>query len=206
MKVALLSIVALLFAAAADAEACKVKEDRSKRMARRAPPIDRPVAAPEAVEATPATPAPAVEEAKPAPVTEPAKPAEPAPAPVKPIAEEPAKPEVAPTKGPGKFANEVHFPVGKDSLTAPVKKTLDGVAKWLAANPSEKITIEGHADTRGTDEINQTLSEARAQAVKAYLESQGVESGRLETVGFGETKPKYPGADGRNRRAMLVKQ
>ena len=69
---------------------------------------------------------------------------------------------------------------------------LDEAAQILKDNPSVKVTIEGHTDSKGTDAYNQKLSERRANAVKNYLESNGVTASRLDAVGKGESDPVVP--------------
>ena len=59
----------------------------------------------------------------------------------------------------------------------------------LKEYPSSKFSIEGHTDSDGKDTLNQKLSEDRAAAVKNYLIENGVDAGRLTSVGYGETKP-----------------
>jgi len=70
------------------------------------------------------------------------------------------------------------------------------------------LTIEGHADVRGTDEWNQTLSEARAEAVRAQMIKAGFPADKVQTVGYGRTHPRDPGttpeALHRNRRVEFV--
>jgi outer membrane protein OmpA-like peptidoglycan-associated protein len=87
--------------------------------------------------------------------------------------------------------------------------TLDEVAKLLAAEPSWKLTIEGHTDSTGTAAHNQTLSEQRARSVRDYLVAHGVDAGRLATAGFGQSKPVADNdtelGRARNRRVELVR-
>jgi len=87
--------------------------------------------------------------------------------------------------------------------------TLDEVVKLLAAEPAWKITIEGHTDATGTAAHNQTLSEQRALSVKDYLVGKGVAAARLQTAGFGQTKPVADNATelgrAQNRRVELVR-
>jgi OmpA-OmpF porin, OOP family len=88
--------------------------------------------------------------------------------------------------------------------------TLKEIADMLAAPPDLKLTIEGHTDNVGAAAANQTLSEKRAAAVKAYLVGTAhVDASRLASKGFGATKPVGPNttAEGRqnNRRVELVK-
>ncbi|HAS3827899.1 TPA: peptidoglycan-associated lipoprotein Pal, partial [Vibrio cholerae] len=81
-------------------------------------------------------------------------------------------------------------------------------AAYLVKNPSLRVTIEGHADERGTPEYNIALGERRAQAVAKYLEALGVQAGQLSIVSYGEEKPLVLGqseeAYAKNRRAVLV--
>ena len=72
---------------------------------------------------------------------------------------------------------------------------LDDFGQALKANPRYAVTIEGHADERGTVEYNVALAEQRARAVKAYLVSLGVEAARLDTIAYGEQRPLDPGHD-----------
>ena len=89
------------------------------------------------------------------------------------------------------------------------KPALARVAGVLKAHADWKLTIEGHTDSLAGAAHNQTLSQARADAVKAYLTSAGIDGGRLRTVGLGATKPVAgnDSAAGRaeNRRVELVK-
>ncbi len=65
---------------------------------------------------------------------------------------------------------------------------LDAHAAFLRANPSVRITIEGHADERGTPEYNIALGERRANAVKMYLQGKGVSADQLAIVSYGKRK------------------
>jgi outer membrane protein OmpA-like peptidoglycan-associated protein len=101
------------------------------------------------------------------------------------------------------------FDIDSAKIRAESLATLDEVVKVLAAEPSWKITIEGHTDTTGTAAHNQTLSEQRARAVKDYLVSKGIPAERLATGGFGQTKPVADNATelgrAQNRRVELVR-
>jgi peptidoglycan-associated lipoprotein len=85
---------------------------------------------------------------------------------------------------------------------------LDAHAKFLNANASVKVLIEGHADERGTPEYNIALGERRAKAVVTYLENMGVNANQLSVVSYGEEKPmikdRSENAFAKNRRAVLV--
>lgn len=107
-----------------------------------------------------------------------------------------------------KALNGIEF----ESASAKIKKTsnaiLDQVAGVMNENPSWKLTINGHTDNSGKAEKNQKLSEDRAAAVKAYLEGKGVEAGRMESAGYGDTKPvadnKTAKGKAKNRRVEFV--
>jgi peptidoglycan-associated lipoprotein len=102
----------------------------------------------------------------------------------------------------------VFFELDSYSLSGEARATLDAQAQWLNANPQVRVTIEGHADERGTREYNLALGERRATAARVYLESRGVSAGRLQTVSFGKERPEAFGNDeashSRNRRAVTV--
>ena len=88
--------------------------------------------------------------------------------------------------------------------------TLDEVVRVLAKEAAWSLTVEGHTDATGTAAHNQVLSEQRAQSVKGYLAGKGVASGRLATVGFGQTKPVADNdtelGRAQNRRVELVRK
>ncbi|MFZ1783664.1 MAG: OmpA family protein, partial [Ferruginibacter sp.] len=80
-------------------------------------------------------------------------------------------------------AKNVFFATNSTKLVGQSTKRLDDVVTILNENPSFKVQIDGHTDSQGKDEANQTLSEGRAASVKAYLESKGVDAGRLSSAG-----------------------
>ena len=104
------------------------------------------------------------------------------------------------------FGDEVHFTRGGYALNARAKQILARDVKWLASNTSAKLSLEGHADPTGSADANMTLSQKRAEAVRDYLVSSGVDGSRLEVNGFGDTQLKYDAADARNRRVMLIRK
>ncbi len=85
---------------------------------------------------------------------------------------------------------------------------LDAHARFLVANPEKSLTVEGHADEKGTPEYNIALGERRAVAVATYLESMGVAASQISVVSYGEEKPVNFGhneeAWADNRRAELA--
>ncbi len=120
---------------------------------------------------------------------------EPMPAPEPVAAPEPA-PEPAPAPAPATFekitlASEVLFGFDKDTLRAEGKQALDTdvVGKMKAHPEVELVLISGHTDRIGSKDYNQNLSERRADSVKKYLISQGIEESRLHAVGKGEAEP-----------------
>lgn len=83
----------------------------------------------------------------------------------------------------------VHFDYNEYAITEEDKGVLQRQSSWLAKYPSVRITVEGHCDERGTREYNLALGARRANAVKEYLVSLGVASGRLETISYGKERP-----------------
>jgi outer membrane protein OmpA-like peptidoglycan-associated protein len=104
--------------------------------------------------------------------------------------------------------DEVRFDLDKAVLRPEARTILDQAARTLKENPDVRVQIEGHTSLEASERYNMTLGDRRAHAVRDYLVSQGVDSSRLETVSYGETRPKYDNskADTRplNRRAALV--
>jgi len=89
----------------------------------------------------------------------------------------------------------VNFDFDKADIRQADQGTLDRKAAVLVANPNVKLRISGHADERGSDEYNLALGNRRAAAAKRYLESKGVDGGRMEVVSYGEERPLNPGSD-----------
>ncbi|MCG3206052.1 MAG: Outer membrane porin F [Elusimicrobia bacterium] len=83
----------------------------------------------------------------------------------------------------------VRFQSGSDKLTPDSIKGLEEVVGILSTHARVRVEIQGHTDRTGSFELNQQLSEARAISVKWYLVGRGIEPGRMETVGFGYSKP-----------------
>ncbi|MCE3255018.1 MAG: pal [Rickettsiaceae bacterium] len=105
-------------------------------------------------------------------------------------------------------ADRVFFDLDSSALTDSAKKVLDNQVAWLKSDSSIKITLEGHCDERGTREYNIALGEKRANAVKNYLTSNGVESSRIKTISYGKERPAFVGEGeeiwSKNRRAVTV--
>lgn len=105
-------------------------------------------------------------------------------------------------------SDRVHFITDSYSLDGEARSILDTQATWLQANPSVNVTIEGHADERGTREYNQALGERRASATRDFLVSQGVPTSRLVVTSWGKERPVALGSNeeawAQNRRAVTV--
>ena len=107
------------------------------------------------------------------------------------------------------FENEdVYFEFDSIRLAPEAQEILTQKAAWLRANPTAKITIEGHCDNRGTTEYNLALGEGRAQSVSSFLADLGIDSSRLNTISYGEERPidhaQTEAGWARNRRAHFV--
>ena len=88
------------------------------------------------------------------------------------------------------LTNDILFDFNSSSLRPDSQQTLRDLASNFRNYPDEQVTIEGHTDSVGTPSYNQTLSEQRASAVSSYLSTEGVPSGRITSIGYGETRPK----------------
>ena len=101
------------------------------------------------------------------------------------------------------------FDTGKATIQPDSTKCLNEVATLLKTNATWKMQIEGHTDNVGAKELNMKLSQARADAVRSWLVTNGIQAGRLTAKGFGDSKPKMENTteDGRskNRRVDLRK-
>jgi peptidoglycan-associated lipoprotein len=102
----------------------------------------------------------------------------------------------------------VHFQVDSSSLTPEAQGILGRQAVWLNQYPQYTITVEGHADERGTREYNIALGARRAMAVKTYLAGRGVSAQRMRTISYGKERPVAVCDDiscwSQNRRAQTV--
>ncbi|MBK1667770.1 peptidoglycan-associated lipoprotein [Rhodovibrio sodomensis] len=106
--------------------------------------------------------------------------------------------------------DRVFFGFDEYQLSSEAQATVEKLAAWLKQHPSKQVTIEGHADERGTREYNLALGAQRANAVRDYLIVMGIDPNRVETVSFGEERPAVPGSNedawAQNRRAVFVVQ
>ena len=103
---------------------------------------------------------------------------------------------------------DVHFDFDRYSLRPEATRVLDEAIAALRQDPTLRVTIEGHTCNIGTAEYNLALGERRANAVRDYFASNGVAANRLQTVSYGEERPKYDNSREEtrrlNRRAALV--
>jgi peptidoglycan-associated lipoprotein len=104
--------------------------------------------------------------------------------------------------------DRVFFETDQTELTPQARTTLDKQAQWLQLYNRYTFTIEGHADERGTREYNIALGAKRAQTVREYLVSRGVEGTRMRTISYGKERPVAVCNDiscwSQNRRAVTV--
>lgn len=104
--------------------------------------------------------------------------------------------------------DRVFFDYDSSVVTSEGQRTLERQAAWLKQYPNVNVTVEGHCDERGTREYNLALGERRANAVKDYLVSLGVPSGRVNTISYGKERPAVLGSSedsyAQNRRGVTV--
>lgn len=101
----------------------------------------------------------------------------------------------------------VYYPFDVYAVQDADKPTVQAHAKYLSGHASQKVRLEGNCDERGSDEYNLALGQRRADGVKKMLELGGVRESQIETVSYGEEKPKASGHDeavwSQNRRTDL---
>ena len=105
--------------------------------------------------------------------------------------------------------DRVFFATNKSVLTTASRDTLRKQAAWMRKNKDVSVTLEGHADERGTREYNLALGERRANAVKDYLMTYGISGGRISVISYGKERPVNSGSNplawSQNRRSVTVK-
>ena len=105
--------------------------------------------------------------------------------------------------------DRVFFATNKSKLTTASRDTLRKQATWMRKSKNVTVTIEGHADERGTREYNLALGERRANAAKDYLMTYGVSGKRIAVISYGKERPVNPAnsplAWSQNRRSVTVK-
>ena len=114
----------------------------------------------------------------------------------------------APVTVPKPSASAVYFAFDVSDLDAAARATLSDYATWLKSDPSIKVTVEGNCDERGSREYNLALGQRRADSVRNFLVSHGVDASRIDTVSFGEERPVCRGTGeacwAQNRRGDIV--
>ena len=105
--------------------------------------------------------------------------------------------------------DRVFFATNESVLTTASRETLRKQAAWLRKNPDVTVTLEGHADERGTREYNLALGERRANAAKDYLMTYGISANRISVISYGKERPVDSGSSplswSKNRRSVTVK-
>jgi peptidoglycan-associated lipoprotein len=108
----------------------------------------------------------------------------------------------------GMGGDRVFFDTDQYDLDDRDRSTLDAQAAWLQSNPAVRVTVEGHADERGTRDYNLALGDRRANAAKNYLAARGVSPSRMTVISYGKERPEALGSDetawAQNRRAVTV--
>lgn len=106
------------------------------------------------------------------------------------------------------IGDRVFFGYDSSDLSGEARATLERQANWLNQYSNLTVTIEGHADERGTREYNLALGERRANAVRNYLTALGVPASRIAVISYGKERPVVFGSDARswaeNRRAVTA--
>ena len=149
-----------------------------------------------------------VTEAKPEMVKPPAKVTPPPVAVVKPVESKPIA--ANPLKDPGNILSKrsVYFDFDSSSVKDEFKPLVTAHARYLTDNRGRRIVIQGNTDERGSREYNLALGQRRSDSVKKMMLLLGVQDGQIETVSFGEEKPRATGSDegsfAENRRSDIV--
>ncbi len=104
--------------------------------------------------------------------------------------------------------DRVYYDLDKSNIRADQRPQLEKQATWLKKFPATRVSIEGHADERGTREYNLALGERRANAARDFLVALGVNPGRIKSVSYGKERPVALGHEEsswrQNRRAVSV--
>ncbi|MBM3561077.1 MAG: peptidoglycan-associated lipoprotein Pal [Alphaproteobacteria bacterium] len=104
--------------------------------------------------------------------------------------------------------DRVFYDFDKFNLKPDARAQIERWAAWLKTYPNVRVTIEGHADERGTREYNIALGDRRANSAMEYLVSLGINANRIKTISYGKERPAVLGSNERawsqNRRAVAV--
>jgi len=102
----------------------------------------------------------------------------------------------------------VYFEYDSADITGPDRPVIEAHGRYLADNPSASVTLEGHADERGSREYNLALGEGRANAVRQLMTLLGASGSQIRGVSYGEERPAVEGHDesswSRNRRVEII--
>jgi peptidoglycan-associated lipoprotein len=124
---------------------------------------------------------------------------------VAPVDAVPGGPNLAP---PNNVPRVVYFDYDSNVIRPEFQPVIEAHARFLKANGTRHVVIEGHTDERGGREYNLALGQRRSEAVRRALELLGVQNAQVEAVSFGKEKPAVPGSDesafSRNRRAEIA--
>tara|TARA_B110000438_G_scaffold293313_1_gene332965 strand:+ start:3155 stop:3673 length:519 start_codon:yes stop_codon:yes gene_type:complete len=105
--------------------------------------------------------------------------------------------------------DRIFFATNKSTLTTAARDTLRKQAAWMRKKSKVTVTVEGHADERGTREYNLALGERRANAAKDYLMTYGIAGNRISVISYGKERPVNSGSTplawSQNRRSVTVK-
>ncbi|WP_368417438.1 peptidoglycan-associated lipoprotein Pal [Falsiroseomonas sp.] len=104
--------------------------------------------------------------------------------------------------------DRVFFDTDRSNIRADQRATLDRQSAWMGRFPTVQVTVEGHADERGTREYNLALGQRRANAARDVLVAGGVAPARISTISYGKDRPAALGSNeqawSQNRRAVTV--
>jgi peptidoglycan-associated lipoprotein len=110
--------------------------------------------------------------------------------------------------GPANVAKIIYFDYDSYVVKPEFQSVVEAHARWMKANPTRKLNLEGHTDERGGREYNLALGQRRSEAVRRALGLLGVPDAQIDAVSFGKEKPVAPGSDeaswAQNRRVEFV--
>ncbi len=106
------------------------------------------------------------------------------------------------------IGDRVYFDTNKYNISSSAAYVLESQANWLKSTPGFQIIVEGHCDERGTRDYNMALGDRRANSVKDFLVSLGVDAGRITTISYGKERPAAAGSTSEawaeNRRSVTI--
>lgn len=104
--------------------------------------------------------------------------------------------------------DRIFFDTDRSSVRADQRSVLERQARWMQTHAAVQVSVEGHADERGTREYNLALGQRRANAARDVLVASGVSGARISTISYGKDRPDALGSSedawARNRRAVTV--